>query len=136
MTYNIHRVGAKLELNNPSLVPESLVVAVTIFILTSNLTISHVQGQEQDQVKATILFDSTNLGDMAYEPNPIELLVMDSVSWTNDDLTAHSVTAIEGEFDSGIMQQDETFDYTFDRVGGFGYYCMLYPSMVGREVVR
>jgi plastocyanin len=97
---------------------------------------SHVQGQDQERVNATILFDSTNLGDKAYEPNPIELRVLGSVSWINDDRIAHSVTAIEGEFDSGIMQPDETFDYTFGRLGGFDYYCMLHPSMIGRMAVR
>jgi plastocyanin len=125
-----------LDLNNPSLVTVSLVVAIAIFVPTSNLMTSNVQGQEQERVNATILFDSTNLGYKAYEPNPIELLVLGSVSWTNDDRIAHSVTAIEGEFDSGIMQPDETFDYTFGRIGDFDYYCMLHPSMVGRVVVR
>ena len=46
------------------------------------------------------------------------------------------MTAIEGEFDSGIVRPDEVFKYSFDKAGGFDYYCMLHPSMIGRVLVR
>ena len=123
-------------MNYPSLIPLSLALTIAIFVPTSNLITSSIQGLKQRLVNATILFDSTNLGDKAYEPSQIEIPVWGNVSWTNDDRIAHSVTAIEGEFDSGIMRPDEVFKYTFDKVGGFDYYCMLHPSMIGRVVVH
>ena len=94
------------------------------------------RGTKSSPANATILLESTNLGDKAYQPKPIEIPVSGSVSWTNDDRIAHSVTATEGEFDSGVMQPDEVFESTFDKVGGFEYYCMLHPSMVGHVVVH
>lgn len=107
-----------------------------LFVFSDLSLTNFVEGQNHPkQTNATILLDSTNLGDKAYQPNPIEVFVGSSVSWTNDDRIVHSVTAI-GEFDSGVMQPDEVFEYTFDKVGGFDYYCMLHPSMVGRLVVH
>lgn len=103
---------------------------------TNSIITSNVQGLGQGQVSATILFDSTNLGDKAYEPSQIEIPVWGNVSWANDDRIAHSVTAIAGEFDSGKMRPDEVFKYTFDKAGGFDYYYMLHPSMIGRVLVR
>ena len=108
-----------------------------VFVLSDLSSTNFVDGQNHlQQTSATILLDSTNLGDKAYQPNPIEVFVGSSVSWTNDDRIVHSVTDIEGEFDSGVMQPDEVFEYTFDKVRGFDYYCMLHPSMVGRLVVH
>jgi plastocyanin len=109
-----------------------------VFVLFSDLSSTNfVEAQNNPQLtNATILLDSTNLSDKAYQPNPIEIPVWGSVSWTNDDRIAHSVTASEGEFDSAVMQPDEVFEYTFDKIGGFEYYCMLHPSMVGHVVVH
>lgn len=110
---------------------------MVLFVFTnlSSLTIVDAQNHPQ-KTNATILLDSTNLGDKSYQPNPIELPIWGSVSWTNDDRISHSVTAIEGEFDSGILRPDEVFEHAFEKAGGFGYYCMLHPSMTGRVVVR
>lgn len=105
-------------------------------VSANTLVTSDAQGQQQQRVNATILFDSTNLGDKAYEPNPIKIAPGSSVLWTNDDRVAHSVTAIEGGFDSGILDAGELFEYTFNKVGGYDYYCILHPSMVGRVEVH
>jgi plastocyanin len=125
-----------MKLNNPSLIPVSLVLAIAIFVPTITLITSNAQGQEQKRLNATILFDSTNLGDKAYEPNPIEILAGVNVVWTNDDRVSHSVTAINGEFDTGIMQASDIFEHTFDKVEFYDYYRMLHPSMVGRVFVQ
>ncbi len=122
--------------NNPSLVTASLLLTVTMVVSANTLVTSDAQEQQQQRVNATILFDSTNLGDKAYEPNPIKIAPGSSVLWTNDDRVAHSVTAIEGGFDSGILDAGELFEYTFNKVGGYDYYCILHPSMVGRVEVQ
>ena len=125
-----------MKLNDPFLIPLRLVLAIAIFVPTINLITSNAQVLEEKRVNATILFDSTNLGDKAYEPNHIKILAGVSVVWTNDDNVSHSVTAINGEFDSGIMQAADIFDHTFDKVESYDYYCMLHPSMVGRVLVQ
>lgn len=122
-------------MNNLLTILGFLCVVLFVFTNLSSLTIVDAQNHPQ-KTNATILLDSTNLGDKSYQPNPIELPIWGSVSWTNDDRISHSVTAIEGEFDSGILRPDEVFEHAFEKAGGFGYYCMLHPSMTGRVVVR
>lgn len=128
----------RASLNNLVTALGSVGMFLFVFVLFSGLSSTNfVEAQNHPQLtNATILLESTNLGDKAYQPNPIEIPVWGSVSWTNDDRIAHSVTATEGEFDSGVMQPDEVFESTFDKVGGFEYYCMLHPSMVGHVVVH
>ena len=128
----------RASLNNLVTAWGSVGMFLFVFVLFSGLSSTNfVEAQNHPQLtNATILLESTNLGDKAYQPNPIEIPVWGSVSWTNDDRIAHSVTATEGEFDSAVMQPDEVFEYTFDKVGGFEYYCMLHPSMVGHVVVH
>jgi len=81
-----------------------------VFVHFSDLSSTDfVKAQNHPQLtNATILLDSTNLGDKAYQPNPIEIPVWGSVSWTNDDRIAHSVTATEGEFDSAYIKSRQS----------------------------
>jgi len=102
-------------------------------ISTNDSNILNVQGQ--GYVNATIVLDSSTLGNKSYKLNPIEILVGNSVVWTNDDFVSHSVTAIKGEFDSNILHAGKVFKHNFDEVGVYDYYCMLHPSMVGRILV-
>jgi hypothetical protein len=67
----------------------------------------------------------------------------DTVRWTNNDNTLHTVIEgdpetgqITGGFASDIVAPAGTFEYKFEKVGTFDYYCRLHPNMVGKvEVV-
>jgi plastocyanin len=77
-----------------------------------------------------------NSGSNSYNPNPIEINVGDTVTWINDDSSAHTVTSSnDSTFDSDIMRRGETFSFTFDNVGEYPYFCTLHPSMVGTVIV-
>jgi plastocyanin len=47
----------------------------------------------------------------------------------------HTVTADEGEFDSGPFGEDETFSYQFDTAGAFAYHCNIHRRMKGKVTV-
>jgi glucose/arabinose dehydrogenase/plastocyanin len=85
----------------------------------------------------SIVPSSSELTDTAYQPNPVEVNVGDTVTWTNDDSTPHTVTSGEngqpdGRFDSSIMAPQQTFEHTFtEGAGEYPYYCVLHPNMVG-----
>jgi plastocyanin len=77
-----------------------------------------------------------NSGSNSYNPNPIEIKVDDTVTWVNDDSSAHTVTSSnDSTLDSDIMRRGETFSFTFDNVGEYPYFCTLHPSMVGTVIV-
>jgi aldose sugar dehydrogenase len=85
----------------------------------------------------SIVPDSSELTDTAYQPNPVQVSVGDTVTWTNDDATTHTVTSGEdgqpdGTFDSSIMAPGQTFSHTFtEGEGEYPYFCVLHPNMVG-----
>jgi len=57
----------------------------------------------------------------------------------NDNSQSLSVSSDSADnvaaFDSGIMETDDTFRYTFQESGTFEYYCTVHPNMVGKVVV-
>ncbi len=59
-----------------------------------------------------------------------------TVVWTNNDSVAHSVTAVDDSFDSGLISAGQTYSHTFSKAGTFAYYCKYHPSMKGVVVVK
>ena len=84
----------------------------------------------------SIVPGSSTLTTDAFSPNPIQVSVGTTVTWTNDDAQPHTVNSGEnatpsGLFDSPIMPTAGTFEYTFTEAGEFPYFCILHPNMVG-----
>ena len=71
----------------------------------------------------------------SYQPNEIEVEVGTTVTWTNEDSFAHTVTSQEAGFDSGNIGAGEEFSHTFNQTGTFDYTCTIHPSMQGTVVV-
>jgi plastocyanin len=89
-------------------------------------------------------FDPAN-ADKAYSPAQITVPVGATVTWTNEDLLAHTVTSGEsdgangdpdGVFDSGDLPPGQTYSHTFDTPGTFPYYCTPHPWMKGTVIVE
>ena len=57
------------------------------------------------------------------------------VTWSNDGQDAHTVTAVDGAFDSGNLDPSEGFSWFFDQPGTFTYVCTLHPWMTGKILV-
>ena len=60
-----------------------------------------------------------------------------TVTWSNDDSAAHTVTSgtptggPDGLFDSSIFMAGNSFEFTFDDAGTYDYFCMVHPWMIG-----
>src|SRR5215218_9257996 len=110
---------------------------------TATTTTNDDGGGDDEATTATsvsIVAGSSELTDDAYQPNPIEVSIDDTVTWTNDDIAQHTVTSgqggePDGEFDSSIMSTGTTFEHTFTEVGEYPYFCTLHPNMVGTVIV-
>jgi plastocyanin len=57
------------------------------------------------------------------------------VTWSNAGTDTHTVTAVDGSFDSGDLDPSEGFSWYFDQPGTFEYVCTLHPWMTGKIVV-
>lgn len=71
-----------------------------------------------------------------YNPVTITVAVNTTIIWTNTDNMAHTVTSDTGEFDSGNMDVNEVFSFTFTEAGTFPYHCTYHPLMLGTVIVN
>ncbi len=69
--------------------------------------------------------------NMAFDPGTITITVNTTVTWTNKDAVAHTVTSDNGSFDSGNIPANGTFSHTFSTAGSFSYHCTIHPYMTG-----
>jgi plastocyanin len=79
--------------------------------------------------------------DSCYLPSKVTAKQGQTVTWKNEDVAFHSVTSgIYGEptalFDSGHLDPEQKFSYTFDEKGSFDYFCTLHPWMAGKVTVQ
>jgi plastocyanin len=79
--------------------------------------------------------ESVTIASFAFTPATVTISVGDSVTWTNQDGTAHTATA-SGTFDSGNLAGGASYTATFSTAGTFDYLCSIHPSMTGRVVVQ
>ena len=93
--------------------------------------------------KVSIVEEASEMGNQAYDPNPVKVKSGDPVTWTNDDSQIHTVTSgtdssdpnTGKEFDSSMLSQNQTFSHKFTTAGEFPYFCQLHPTMVGKVIV-
>jgi plastocyanin len=107
---------------------------------TATTTANDDEEETAATISVSIVRGSSELTDDAYQPNPIEVSVDDTITWTNDDIVQHTVTSGEsgepnGEFDSGLMSPGTTFEHSFAEAGEYPYFCTLHPNMVGTVMV-
>jgi plastocyanin len=77
----------------------------------------------------------------AFAPNPVQVSVGDTVTWTNDDTQPHTVTSgqngqPDNKFNSSpnfnpLIAPAGTFSHTFTEAGEYPYFCMLHPNQIG-----
>jgi len=72
----------------------------------------------------------------SYGAPKIDVLAGDTVTWHNDSVRAHTVSADDGSFGSARLGAAATFSHRFDATGAVGYYCQLHPFMRGEVDVH
>lgn len=74
----------------------------------------------------------------AYNPDPVEVPVGGTVTWTNQDGAPHTATATEDRelLQSGTLGQGDSYSETFDEAGEYAYFCEFHSQMAGTIVVE
>jgi LPXTG-motif cell wall-anchored protein len=80
--------------------------------------------------------ENVTISDFKFTPAQITIQEGDTVTWTNEGPTAHSATASDGSFDTGIFSAGGSRSETFDEAGTFAYICTPHPNMTGTVVVE
>lgn len=91
-------------------------------------------GDFQDMGAPDEFADSESIVD--YSVNVLRVKAGTTVTWSNDDAMLHTVTAVDGSFDSGFLNEGDTWSYTFDTVGEYEYLCTPHPWMRAKVIVE
>lgn len=81
--------------------------------------------------------NSVVIENFAFSPSNITVKKGTTVSWTNKDSTAHTVTENDSQTgpDSGNLANGKSYSFTYNAVGTFKYHCSIHPNMVGTVTV-
>ena len=90
---------------------------------------------EDDAADSATAGDAVDIVDLNYKPENLKTSAGTTVTFTNSDKFAHTVTAKDKSFDSGNMDEGDTFEHTFDEPVTYDYICSIHNSMTGSVTV-
>src|SRR5438067_11771093 len=71
-----------------------------------------------------------------FSPQIVTVPAGATVSWTNADQVAHTVTADDGSFDTSFFADGRTASLTFATPGTCAYHCVTHAPRAGSGIVR
>jgi len=71
-----------------------------------------------------------------FTPATITVPVGATVTWVNHDDVPHTVTSSTKTFDSGAIDSDKQFSFTFTAAGTYNYFCSIHPFMTAKVIVQ
>jgi len=130
---------------SPRMIPRSSAIsAIVLGFILGGLVVGIMAGSTQ----ASLLANSGSVGDITvvqgagsptnaqfYSPSTLTVKVGTSVTWVNRDSTPHTVTSLNGTFDSGNMNAGASYKFTFAHPGTYPYTCTYHSWMKGTIVV-
>ena len=92
---------------------------------------------QKGQANATpVTGNAVAIRNFSFSPANLQVSTGTTVTWTNDDRAPHTVTFRDSSLkSSGVLNQGDTFSYTFTKAGVYTYYCDLHQSMTGQVTV-
>jgi len=79
---------------------------------------------------------NVEIKDYAFSPSTITIKKGDSIKWTNQDSVGHTATSDNSLFDSGTLNKNKDYTFTFNQAGTFNYHCTPHPYMKGKIIVE
>ena len=109
---------------------------------TIRFWVSNGNGQSNQYTTTVVVGGSANyaqyvsIANMAFNPQTVYVTRGTTLTWTNNDSMAHTVTSNTNAFASGVLNPGQTYSYTFTTPGTYQYHCAIHPSMTGTLVVQ
>jgi hypothetical protein len=79
---------------------------------------------------------AVSIGYADYTPRTLPVVAGETVTWSQDSVRKHTVTAQDRSFDSGTLLTGDTYEHAFAAVGDYPYYCRLHAGITGEVLVR
>jgi len=81
--------------------------------------------------------NNIEISNFAFSSSILNVHVGDTVTWTNKDVSSHTITSDSGsELASPRIGKGETYSHTFTVVGTFNYHCSIHSTMKGEIIVE
>lgn len=80
--------------------------------------------------------NNVTISGSSFSPATLTIQRGATVTWTNTDSNPHTVTANNNSFNSGTLNPNATFSFTFNTAGTFPYHCNFHSGMTGSVVVN
>lgn len=77
---------------------------------------------------------AVSIENFAFNPASISVPAGKTVTWTNRDSASHSINS-DG-FNSGVLNQGQTFSFAANKKGVYNYKCGIHPFMTGKIIVE
>jgi plastocyanin len=74
--------------------------------------------------------------NFAFHPAELAVNAGDTIVWKNTDVVSHTVTAVDGSFDSDEIKPGKSWKLTAKKAGTFAYACSPHPNMQGKFTVK
>ncbi|MEU7412391.1 MULTISPECIES: plastocyanin/azurin family copper-binding protein [Streptomyces] len=88
---------------------------------------------------APVTGNAVAIKNFAFSPATLKVTAGTTVTWTNQDTDAHTVTSAGsgGPLHSAALNTHATYRYTFTKPGTYAYLCTIHPFMTATvEVTR
>lgn len=87
--------------------------------------------------QAPVATNTVAIQNFAFSPISITVKAGASVTWTNKDSIAHTVTETDSQAgpSSGDVAPGASYSFTFKTAGTYHYHCAIHPEMTGTVVV-
>ena len=106
---------------------------------TSTTTTTTSTTTNASNPEVSIVYGSAaNTTDVYYSPPTITVVIgqNNTVTWINNDIAPHTVTADDGSFNSGNLDAGASWTHVFTTPGTFTYHCAYHPWMRGTIIVK
>jgi plastocyanin len=106
-----------------------LIILLSIFGITSSCTKTPAPGTPGP--------NEVFIQGSAFSPSTITVSAGTTITWTNNDAVAHTVTSdTPGSFSSGSIGSGSTWSHLFNIAGAFPYHCSIHTSMTASVTVN
>ena len=121
-------------------------VLVAILIFFTGCTSPKIKSIRDETLSPTPEPVATNFIDIkadGFSPSSISVFAGDAVTFQNSDSKPHEVASdpypeddILPDLHSGTLYKGESYQYTFAKIGAFGYHLEDNPSIKGKVIVE
>ena len=86
---------------------------------------------------APVAGNAVTIKNFAFAPAALTVKVGTTVTWTNQDSDAHTVTSqgSSSPLSSAALNTGQTYSYTFTKPGTYAYFCTIHPFMTATVTV-